>query len=189
MKFTGWVILGSIMMLQAVLIALFPKKMRKSAKKEDKAVLPATEQTIQEKNNINLNGNGTFIIEEIDVKPPTANGTDSFHKTIIVIIVIIITLIVIIIIDLEYNLNNFSDFWPALMKLLKNKLLMINIFSGVFYVLGGSGYITYMTKYMEVIFYKSAASANVIIGDYFLSFIRVCMFIQGHLTNTLNLML
>ncbi|RZF47269.1 hypothetical protein LSTR_LSTR004978 [Laodelphax striatellus] len=57
-----------------------------------------------------------------------------------------------------------KDFPAALARLLKNKLLIINIFSGVFYILGGSGYITYITKYLEVQFQISAADASFIIG-------------------------
>ncbi|XP_073992064.1 organic anion transporting polypeptide 33Ea isoform X2 [Rhodnius prolixus] len=57
-----------------------------------------------------------------------------------------------------------KDFPAALKRLIKNKLLVINIFSGVFYVLGASGYITYITKYIEVQFHKSSARANIIVG-------------------------
>lgn len=57
-----------------------------------------------------------------------------------------------------------KEFPAALKRLLKNKLLMTNIFSGVFYILGAAGYITYMNKYIEIQFEKSAASTNLVIG-------------------------
>lgn len=62
-------------------------------------------------------------------------------------------------------LISISDFPRALKKLLLNRLLMTNIWSGIFYVLGGSGYITYLTKYIEVQFHKSAANASVVTGN------------------------
>lgn len=48
------------------------------------------------------------------------------------------------------------EFPMALKRLLKNKLLMYNNLSGIFYILGASGYITYISKYMEVQFQDSA---------------------------------
>lgn len=59
----------------------------------------------------------------------------------------------------------FSEFPVALKRLLKNKLLMANILGGVFYILGGSAYITYITKYMEVQFHQTAAGASFVIGE------------------------
>lgn len=56
------------------------------------------------------------------------------------------------------------DFPKALMRLLRNKLLIYNIISGVFYILGAAGYMTFLTKYMEVQFHKTAQSATIIVG-------------------------
>lgn len=50
------------------------------------------------------------------------------------------------------------------MRLLRNKLLIFNIISAVFYILGAAGYMTFLTKYMEVQFHKSAQSATIIVG-------------------------
>ncbi|XP_055613870.1 solute carrier organic anion transporter family member 74D-like, partial [Uranotaenia lowii] len=63
-------------------------------------------------------------------------------------------------------ITNFSltDLPKALLRLLKNKLLMFNIISAIFYILGSSGYITFMSKYIEVQFHKTAANATVITG-------------------------
>jgi len=57
-----------------------------------------------------------------------------------------------------------KEFPAALKRICTNKLLVINIFSGIFYILGGTPFITYITKYLEVQFDKSAAGANIIIG-------------------------
>ncbi len=59
---------------------------------------------------------------------------------------------------------NFLDFPVALMRLLKNKILMYNILSTIFYILGSSGYITFLSKYMEVQFNKNSADASIITG-------------------------
>lgn len=56
---------------------------------------------------------------------------------------------------------------PAtLLRLFKNKLLMYNTLSGIFYILGASAYITFMSKYLEVQFHKSAADATIITGPF-----------------------
>lgn len=59
---------------------------------------------------------------------------------------------------------NIKDFPSALLRLLKNKLLMFNIWAAVFYILGSAGYITFISKYMEVQFNKSSADAAVVTG-------------------------
>lgn len=50
------------------------------------------------------------------------------------------------------------------MRLLKNKLLIFNITSAIFYILGAAGYMTFLTKYMEVQFHQTAQNATIIIG-------------------------
>ncbi|CRK86315.1 CLUMA_CG000186, isoform A [Clunio marinus] len=55
-------------------------------------------------------------------------------------------------------------FPSAMKRLFKNKLLMSNILSGIFYILGASAYFTFMSKYLEVQFHKSAADATIITG-------------------------
>lgn len=60
--------------------------------------------------------------------------------------------------------NTQGGFSEAVKRLLKNKVLMFNIFSGVFYILGSSGYITFIAKYMEVQFHKSSSDATIITG-------------------------
>jgi hypothetical protein len=69
-----------------------------------------------------------------------------------------------------FNLQTVADFKMVLEKLLKNKLLMANIFAGVFYILGAAGYMTYPVKYLETQFQQSAARSNVIAGNMVQSF-------------------
>lgn len=50
------------------------------------------------------------------------------------------------------------------MRLLKNKLLIYNLIAAVFYILGSNGYMTYLTKYMEVQFNQSSSDATIFTG-------------------------
>lgn len=62
------------------------------------------------------------------------------------------------------DLPTADDLPATLIRLFKNKLLMFNILSGIFYILGASAYITFISKYLEVQFHKSAADATIISG-------------------------
>lgn len=64
------------------------------------------------------------------------------------------------------EIPTFKQFPAAMGRLFRNKLLMCNISSGVFYILGASAYITFMSKYLEVQFHKSAADATIITGPF-----------------------
>nr|XP_014286184.2 solute carrier organic anion transporter family member 2A1 [Halyomorpha halys] len=122
----GWIVLGCVMLILAVLLAMFPKKLRPTTNKTDK-IYPMADQTSEHRqSDVNSNGKGLLIKDD--------------------------------------KMPKLKDFPTALMRLLKNKLLVINIFSGVFYILGASGYITYMTKYMEIQFQRTSASANIVLG-------------------------
>lgn len=56
------------------------------------------------------------------------------------------------------------DFPKALMRLLKNKLLVFNNIASIFYILGSSGYITFMGRMMEVQFNTSSHGGSIITG-------------------------
>lgn len=75
--------------------------------------------------------------------------------------------------DPDANTNSSGDEIPTLAqfpaamgRLFRNKLLMCNIISGIFYILGASAYFTFMSKYLEVQFHKSAADATIITGPF-----------------------
>ncbi|CAG2068372.1 unnamed protein product, partial [Timema podura] len=53
----------------------------------------------------------------------------------------------------------------SLKGLLQNKLLIYNIFAGVFYVMGEAGTMTFSMKYMEIQYHTSAAGASMISGS------------------------
>ncbi|CAB3388039.1 Hypothetical predicted protein [Cloeon dipterum] len=106
----GWIFLGVMMLVFAVLISLFPHELPpKASKKGIKLQAPLLAQ-----------------------REPEKPGLKEFPR--------------------------------ALKRILSNKLLMTNIASSTFYILGASGYITYVTKYMEVQYNKTAANAGILAG-------------------------
>ncbi|KAL1123268.1 hypothetical protein AAG570_002354, partial [Ranatra chinensis] len=72
-----------------------------------------------------------------------------------------------------------TEFPAACKRLFQNKLLIINIFSGVAYILGASGYITYLSKYLEVQFNKSSAEASLVIGPITLLSVVIGFLVSG----------
>lgn len=59
-----------------------------------------------------------------------------------------------------------KQFPAAMARLFKNKLLMYNMWSGIFYILGAAAYFTFMSKYLEVQFHKNAADATIVTGPF-----------------------
>ncbi|XP_075237516.1 organic anion transporting polypeptide 33Ea [Lycorma delicatula] len=132
----GWLLLGTTMVLFSLLISLFPKK------------LPPKKSQVD----IIRNGDCTGVTEQDEHKKQQINNSNltqiekmQIHEE-------------------KPKAPTLKEFPSALARLLKNKLLIVNILSGVFYILGGSGYITYITKYLEIQFQASAADASFIIG-------------------------
>lgn len=130
----GWLIIGFSVLLFAILIGMFPKEMIKKQK---------IERRLSDIPRI-------LLAEEEENKRKTS--TAGFQKC-----------------ErreslLSASAPNLTDFPSALLRLLKNKLLMFNIWAAVFYILGSAGYITFISKYMEVQFNKSSADAAVVTG-------------------------
>lgn len=138
----GWIILGIAMLFFAALIGLFPKEL---PKKQDDANRPKSTMPV-----ILMNDAEAFGKEKNPLsKTKEQNGLAVQSKDDVGTIV---------------EFPQLKDFPKALMRLLKNKLLMFNIISGIFYILGSSGYITFLSKYIEVQFHKNTANATVITG-------------------------
>jgi len=57
-----------------------------------------------------------------------------------------------------------AAFPAALKRLLTNKVLMLNNLSGIFFIFGISGYITFLPKYIETQFQQSAARSGLVNG-------------------------
>ncbi|TMW53195.1 hypothetical protein DOY81_001738 [Sarcophaga bullata] len=132
----GWMILGTLMVLFSGLIGLFPKELPKKTKTLHNSHLPHVlrHEELQLDEGLPL-GRGFSSNAALDTPAP---GTNDFPTL--------------------------KDFPKALMRLLRNKLLIYNIISGVFYILGAAGYMTFLTKYMEVQFHKTAQSATIVVG-------------------------
>ncbi|XP_048504737.1 solute carrier organic anion transporter family member 74D isoform X2 [Athalia rosae] len=127
----GWIILGVVMGIFAVLIAMFPK------------TLPKPENGVAEKDGeiplkLNSARDGSVPAQKLATKPAAkiSPGETPLLK----------------------------DFLKAMARILKNKIVMCNNVSAVFYVIGIAGYMTFFAKYLEVQFGTSAASGTVVAG-------------------------
>uniref|UniRef100_A0A8W7PKR6 Solute carrier organic anion transporter family member n=1 Tax=Anopheles coluzzii TaxID=1518534 RepID=A0A8W7PKR6_ANOCL len=142
----GWILLGVAMIIFAFLIGMFPKEIPKKSKQADtnQAKRPHSTVPVMLMNDAEAFGKEKESLSKRQQQAVTEN-TAEFAESIV-------------------EFPQLKDFPMALMRLLKNKLLMFNILSGIFYILGSSGYITFLSKYIEVQFHKSTANATVITG-------------------------
>ncbi|XP_055706952.1 solute carrier organic anion transporter family member 74D isoform X2 [Phlebotomus papatasi] len=130
----GWIVVGSIMMIFAVLIGMFPKDLPKKPKK--RAVTngdanPITEEALP------LKG-----VSKVNPESPPENPQPPQIA----------------------QKAEMKDFPAALARLFRNKVIMFNIISGIFYILGASGYMTFFAKYIEVQFHKTRSDSTIIAG-------------------------
>lgn len=130
----GWLLLGGGMLMTAVLIGMFPKVMPPAKQKQ------ITTQKEQEHSNGN-NGYRTVPLQEIHRKQSDVCPSIAVEDA-----------------DVE------DTFSVALMRLLRNKLLMYNNLANIFYILGNTISFTYIAKYMEVLFHRDSANATKISG-------------------------
>lgn len=147
----GWLLLGTMMLMLAVLIAMFPKKLSKT--KINKVgvdqtadpechvneIIPSAKKSDKEEE---AGRNGVAVDQ--NKKHPDKFQLDDDEK--------------------EDKAPTMEEFPAALKRLLVNKLLMYNIVAAVFYILGGSAYVTFITKYLEIQFHNSAAGASAAFG-------------------------
>jgi sodium-independent organic anion transporter len=133
----GWIVLGSTMLLFSIVIALFPRRLPRPVH-SGKRSLPTLDSSAKQRPNEEQPLTKNMLSDFMPVDPvPHAPGASAITV---------------------------EGFKTVLKKLLMNKLLMANIFAGVFYILGVAGYMTYPVKYMETQFQISAARANIIAG-------------------------
>ncbi|XP_068150906.1 solute carrier organic anion transporter family member 74D [Drosophila tropicalis] len=137
----GWLILGTLMCMFSGLIGLFPKELPKRGNDRSKynSHLPQVLRHEELKHEDNLAVSSRFSSNAALDTIGAGAGANS-------------------------ELPKLKDFPKALMRLLRNKLLLFNIISGVFYILGASGFMTFLTKYMEVVFHKNSQSATIVVG-------------------------
>lgn len=142
----GWIALGMAMLVFAFLISLFPKELKKqkqpTANEDGAAIKGLLTKNVKEQetlieNNIQNNPEKSLSFDNL--------GSAHFKGSIL-------------------EIPQLKDFPTALKRLLKNKILICNIISTIFYILGASGYMTFMAKYMEVQFNKSSSDSTIITG-------------------------
>ncbi|XP_055837514.1 solute carrier organic anion transporter family member 74D [Episyrphus balteatus] len=148
----GWTILGTIMFLFSGLIGLFPKELpKKKDKQQYSSVLPQVLRTDEL-----MVDDGVPMERRI-----SSNAVLDNHSA------------------PNADFPQLKDFPKALMRLLRNKLLIFNIIAGIFYILGASGYMTFLSKYMEVQFHRSAQNATIIVGPFSLTGMVMGLLLSG----------
>uniref|UniRef100_A0A182NNV3 Solute carrier organic anion transporter family member n=1 Tax=Anopheles dirus TaxID=7168 RepID=A0A182NNV3_9DIPT len=141
----GWILLGVAMIIFALLIGMFPKEIpKKTNPNGPSAKRPHSTVPVILMNDAEAFGKEKESLSKRQQRTVSENASE-FAESIV-------------------EFPQLKDFPRALMRLLKNKLLMFNILSGIFYILGSSGYITFLSKYIEVQFHKATANATVITG-------------------------
>ncbi|XP_008556462.2 solute carrier organic anion transporter family member 74D isoform X1 [Microplitis demolitor] len=130
----GWIILGCLLLIFALLIAMFPKHLPKEEK--------------------NKNNNKNKIEGELPLKihngieglPEITSRVDKNHE------------------EENVHQPSLKDFPVTLKRVFSNKILFCNNLSAVFGIFGLLPYFTFMAKYLEVQFNTSAAGGTVITG-------------------------
>ncbi|XP_023159663.2 solute carrier organic anion transporter family member 74D [Drosophila hydei] len=149
----GWVILGTLMCVFSGLIGLFPKQLPKK------------------NNEGNRNSHLPHALRHEELKREEGFSLSSRVSSNVALDSIGA--------GANADLPKLKDFPRALMRLLRNKLLIFNISSGVFYILGATGFMTFLTKYMEVVFHKAAQSATIIVGPVSILGMIIGLFASG----------
>lgn len=130
----GWIVLGIGMIFFAVLVGLFPRDMPKKKKPVENGGHVQYDETTKGLMGDPQMDREMILMDDAEDQAPVRT---------------------------KPTMKNFP---AALKRLLKNKLLMFNIFSGIFYILGSGGFMTFMSKYMEVQFNKTKADSTIVAG-------------------------
>ncbi|KAK0171245.1 hypothetical protein PV328_008995 [Microctonus aethiopoides] len=133
----GWIILGCLLLIFALLIAIFPRHLPRSEKKSNK----------KKKITTKIEGEVPLKIHnqsEVFNEPPLPEPEK--------------------ILQVEQHVPSLRDFPVTLKRVLSNKILLFNNLSAVFGIIGLIPYFTFMAKYLEVQFNTSAAGGTVITG-------------------------
>lgn len=136
----GWLVLGIAMFLFAGLMAMFPRHLPKKNKVRNMALTTVQESKDAKKSK---DEQPLTTAKSFNVEPLPKNNSDPQRQPV-------------------PERPTLKGFPTALMHLLRNKILLCNIWSAIFYILGGSAYITFITKYLEVQFQQSAAKASMV---------------------------
>nr|CAD7398590.1 unnamed protein product [Timema poppensis] len=138
----GWFILGSLMLLCSFMIIWFPGKMPKKEKSTEKA-------TDAEKTLIPLISKNTLETEPLTKKQVNGEKHEQAEREEE---------------TKKSEVPNDDGFFPSLIRLLRNQMLMYNIWSGIFFMIGRAGHATFSMKYSETQYHLSASGASFISG-------------------------
>nr|CAD7573863.1 unnamed protein product [Timema californicum] len=144
----GWLVLGTLMMICSILIVWFPRRIPKKVKntqekecQQETVVQPKYSQNGVEKSNLGM---------EIPIKI-IENEMMTFKK------------------DKDKNIEKIepvddNGFIVSLKRLLRNQMLMYNIWSATFFIIVGSGHMAFSMKYTETQYHMSASGASMLSG-------------------------
>lgn len=153
----GWLIFGFAMLILAFFIALFPKELPKNQPARPNSSMPKALMNEENAFSEDASLNKSKYLQQRQQPPMPVEDPQELDKETV----------------------ESTDFTTSLMRLLRNKILMYNILSTIFYILGASGYITFLAKYLEVQFHKNAADATIITGPITLFGMVAGFFLSG----------
>nr|CAD7261265.1 unnamed protein product [Timema shepardi] len=161
----GWLVLGTLMLLCSFLIIWFPGKMPKREKTKEKTtdpekVLIALEKTLSEGEKDSPETELLTKKKESEEKNEKSEKEDESKKS---------------------QVRDDDGFLPSLKRLLKNQMLMYNIWSGIFFIIASSGHMTFFTKYSETQYHMSASGASMISGSTRIFAMVVGFMLSGYL--------
>ncbi|XP_077302634.1 organic anion transporting polypeptide 33Ea [Arctopsyche grandis] len=164
----GWIIIGFLMLLFTFLVGMFPKHLPK--------VVKTTKPEIDLPQYRKITHLTPKVIDEIPLtkKPISMSVIEKTQEPVTPDEIV----------PEDKTFPTMKELPIALKRLLKNKILMANISSGVFYILGASAYITYMAKYIEIQYNRSAISSTLIAGPAILIGVLIGFLLSGWYIST-----
>lgn len=157
----GWIVIGIVMLILAILIGMFPENLPRKRKALDECTTD-TEKMAKATLDVALNeakDNPTwqgsvnllrFHLSNVSGRPLSLLNANDFVSSICLIFRIFG-------IKIEFN--------RALIRLLKNKILMFNITQTIFSMIGATAFITFISRIMEVQFNKPGATGSLMNGS------------------------
>ncbi|XP_050324322.1 solute carrier organic anion transporter family member 4A1-like [Bactrocera neohumeralis] len=147
----GWLVIGGMIFVSGIFLTMFPKQLPRAMARR------MVEEERRKRNALKEN-------EENGIKEPTEN-----HK---------------LTAEMEEKPSedakaSFWDMLTTFKRLLKNKTLMCNNFSSVFYLFGYTPYWIFTPKYIEIQYRQSAATSSLVTGTVALAFSAAGILLSG----------
>ncbi|XP_063220552.1 solute carrier organic anion transporter family member 1C1-like [Bacillus rossius redtenbacheri] len=151
----GWMVLGSVKLLMALLVAFFPRELPRREKRPEDADGLGEEQALKR-----LEDTQPQDSPERRPLTPSASAAD------------------LAVLKRRSQLHE-DSFLKSLLRLLKNKVLIYNTIANSAFFMGGYGYWLYLVKYTETQYHKSASGASMVTGVTFIAAISLGMMCSG----------